>query len=139
MAGGGLGSYAALRAISGEDGSELWSQLAEFNISSGLAVGDIDNDGLVEIIAPGLQGFVTAYSNTGTVKWSIREYSAFDWGGGNAASIADLNADGNPEVIVGKAIISGTGTTIGVRTWAGAQLPEEASEVVMSIWMAFKM
>lgn len=114
VAGGGLGSYAALRAISGEDGSELWSQLAEFNISSGLAVGDIDNDGLVEIIAPGLQGFVTAYSNTGTVKWSIREYSAFEWGGGNAASIADLNADGNPEVIVGKAIISGTGTTIGV-------------------------
>ena len=105
---GGGGSNSVLRAISGEDGSEIWSVNNSHQITGALAAGDIDNDGIVEIIAPG-SGSVFAYENTGALKWQATGLSGYMYNTSDAPAIADLDADGNPEIIIGRAIVSNTG------------------------------
>lgn len=108
---GGGGSNSVLRAISGADGSELWSVNNSHQITGALAAGDIDNDGMVEVIAPG-SGSVYAYENTGALKWQATGLSSHMYNTSDAPAIADLDADGNPEVIIGRAIVSNTGQLI---------------------------
>ena len=108
---GGGGSNAVLRAISGADGSELWSVNNDHQITGALAAGDIDNDGLVEVVAPG-SGSVYVYENTGALKWQASGLGSYMYNTSDAPAIADLNSDGNPEVIIGKAILSNTGQFI---------------------------
>ncbi|MEC7986760.1 MAG: hypothetical protein VX278_16450, partial [Myxococcota bacterium] len=66
---GGGGSNSILRAVSGIDGSELWSVNNSHQITGAVAGGDIDNDGLIEVIVPG-SGTLYAYENDGTLKWT---------------------------------------------------------------------
>jgi hypothetical protein len=106
---GGGGSYSILRAISGADGSEIWSVTNNHQITGALAAGDIDNDGLVEIIAPGTGGTVYAYENTGVLKWQATGLSSHMYNTSDAPAIADLDADGNPEIIIGRAVLTNTG------------------------------
>ena len=61
----------AIVAISGEDGSEIWSRtdilLSQF---SGPALADIDNDGVAEIVAVrNYRQELVAYENDGSIKW----------------------------------------------------------------------
>lgn len=61
----------ALVAISGDDGRELWSVsspiLSHF---TSIAAGDIDNDGIAEIVAiRGYRQELIAYEHDGTLKW----------------------------------------------------------------------
>ncbi len=115
------GSYAEegfIRALRGDTGKELFTITSHaVNALGSLAVGDIDNDGKPDIIAPRYAGKsvsnsgIYAFSNTGTLKWVAKDKQGkiaplpISWGG---AAIADLNGDGNPEVIVGDAIIRGS-------------------------------
>lgn len=61
----------ALVAISGRDGSELWHRRdARLSHFAGTAVGDIDNDGIAEIVAvEGYRSELVAYEHDGTLKW----------------------------------------------------------------------
>ncbi|MDH4028432.1 MAG: hypothetical protein OEU95_06360, partial [Nitrospirota bacterium] len=107
-----------LRAISGDDGHDIFNVTnPDYFIynSAHVAAGDIDNDGIVEIV-----GFVykwkpqvVAFENDGTVKWasapitiplvsSILERIA--------VSIADIDSDGSPEIICGPNILNSDGT-----------------------------
>ena len=54
-----------------------------------------------------------AFNHDGTFKWRSGNLSAINWG---APSIADLNKDGTPEIIVGRQVLSNAGTLL----WTGA-------------------
>lgn len=101
-------SNGVLRAISGVDGRELWTQ-ASFRVmpESTPAVADIDGDGHVEIVVPRSGGGSLAIDHRGAVKWQ----SAYP---GNAilgaASIADIDADGQPEIIFGNTVMNADGS-----------------------------
>lgn len=102
----------ALRAISGVDGSELWNiPETEFHVESfaGLAIGDTDLDGRPEIIA--VHNSCTeliCFEDDGTFKWKSEVCAGgVLWG---SASIADLDADGVPEIILGSTVLNADGT-----------------------------
>ncbi|WP_250565987.1 DUF4114 domain-containing protein, partial [Adonisia turfae] len=105
-----------LRAISGADGSEIWTVTnPEYEViaAASVAIGDIDNDDQPEIIAGYENGGLIAFENDGTFKWkSDAIWGAAHWGG---ASIADLNQDGTPEIIIGANVLNNEGQLL----WSG--------------------
>ncbi|MBE9061400.1 putative Ig domain-containing protein [cf. Phormidesmis sp. LEGE 11477] len=87
-----------LRAISGDEGRELWTvtnSAYDLYPGSGIAVGDIDNDGYAEIIGNHEDGSVIAFEHDGSFKWKST------WQGAESGSpaIADLDHNGSPEII----------------------------------------
>jgi hypothetical protein len=143
--------WGVLRAMSGDGSRLLWTvgpdelgSIADFGVQPGgsPAVGDIDGDGLVEIIvgayrfqAPGASGLL-AFEHDGTFKWWATEaadenYNTHDlyqermwWGG---PSIADLDGDGTPEIVMGAVVFDNAGNFL----WNGrdaAGLTEPAGE-----------
>ncbi len=120
--------YGVLRAISGDDGRLLWSvgatELGLPNQRSGvqpggsIAVGDINGNGKNEIIV-GLWGDLVAVnglaaiSHDGKLLWKTTDHGhdiphqfAFWWGG---PSLADLDGDGTPEIVIGPLVFDNTG------------------------------
>jgi len=115
---------AVVRALSGDDGHELWTVMPDalmVQSEAGLAAADIDGDGKPEIIAskfvllegesiipegPKLMGrFVRGklicFGNDGSFKWESDDWTGAKEEGedGGAPAIADLDQDGFAEVI----------------------------------------
>jgi uncharacterized repeat protein (TIGR01451 family) len=112
-----------LRAISGADGSELFSVInASYRVKPGAepAVADIDNDGLPEILVSKDTGEVICFENDGAYKWTSA--SAV---GRLAVAVADLNEDGTPEIVAGKTVFNNDGTV----RWTGTAGSSYASVV----------
>ena len=107
-----------LRAISGDDGHELWSITdANYRVAgrAGVAVGDIDHDGQPEIIAEHESDRLIAFEANGKFKWlSPPITGGVSWG---SASLADLDQDGTPEIVVGATVLSADGSI----RWEGKQ------------------
>ena len=84
--------------------------------SGGLAVGDLDGDGVPEIVGMMLLSGTVAFhrlSDDGTsweVLWTNPNYPKRDvhTRGGSQPALADLDGDGFPEVIVGNVVLNGT-------------------------------
>ncbi|MBZ5713609.1 FG-GAP repeat domain-containing protein [Nannocystis pusilla] len=79
------------------------------------AIGDIDDDGLPEIIAavgPGFGGpsMAIAFEHDGTVKWQNNTPVSHSQGG--AITLADLDNDGDVEISMDKLIIDHNGQTV---------------------------
>ncbi|HEX5050755.1 MAG TPA: FG-GAP-like repeat-containing protein [Planctomycetota bacterium] len=114
--GGGLVEIGNLRALRGSDGSELFTvtnPAHNVNTASSVAVGDIDLDGLPEILACAASGNqLIAFENDGTFKWLSPALEAINWG---APSIADLNGDGIPEIVIGRQVLDNSGAIL----WTG--------------------
>jgi subtilase family serine protease len=90
-------------AISGDDGSEIFAVTdpgLKPSRTQQLAVGDIDLDGIVEIVFNRKESPVVtiALEHDGTLKW-ISQYGGGTDGG---SSIADLDNDGVPEILLNK-------------------------------------
>ena len=108
-----------LRAVRGDNGKPIFTNTTNtVNALGSLAVGDINNDGKPEIVAPRFSGTsgdpaggMFAFKNDGTLLWTAKDQAGkivpvrSGWGG---ASLADLDADGNPEVVVGSTVIRGS-------------------------------
>ena len=104
-----------LRAVAGDGSGELWTMRSvSYNGNSynpystaGVAIGDLDGDGSPDVVTIGSAYNVIALEADGTVKW----VSSTTVGSGTISpSIADMNADGTPEVIAGKYIFTSTGS-----------------------------
>ena len=114
--GGGLVEVGILRALSGANGAEIWNvtdPALAINTAYNIAAGDIDNDGLPEIIACDATGLkLICFENDGTFKWRSPVLEAQNWG---SASISDLNGDGNPEIVSGRQVLDNNGNLL----WTG--------------------
>jgi len=102
-----------LRAISGDGSEELFAVIeTEFMTlpGNGIAVGDIDNDGLPEIVGVSDDFRIIAFENDGTPKWKS---TAFITGTYlrtvPSVTLADLDQDGTAEVIVGRLVLDSFG------------------------------
>jgi len=107
---GNWGGDGVLRAVSGQDGSELWTvsnPLYRTNASGNIAVGDIDGDGLIEILVPRNGTGLFAFEHDGTLKWQSLAPGVLSWAG---PSLADLDADGTPEIIIGNQVLNADGS-----------------------------
>ena len=117
--GGGNVEIGFLRALNGSDGSELFTvnqtTPVDLRVSTtcSVATGDIDNDELPEIIACDTSGTrLIAFENDGTFKWRSENLETTYWG---APSIADLDRDGTPEIIMGRQALNNAGALL----WTG--------------------
>jgi hypothetical protein len=106
-----------LRAVSGDGTTEIFSvQNAQFSRNENLSVGDIDGDGLVEIVTKAKDQKVYAYEHDGTLKWTSPDLGAHTGIYDSTVSISDMNGDGQPELVTGRAILDNTGALLGAGT-----------------------
>lgn len=79
------------------------------------AVGDINGDGIVDIVAPSYDHTVYVWSKTGTLLWR-RYLEDTLW---SSPTIADIDRDGRPEIVLGGDIWAGNplGVPEGGLTW----------------------
>ncbi|MGE3178941.1 MAG: FG-GAP-like repeat-containing protein, partial [Vicinamibacterales bacterium] len=131
-----------IKVLSGDDGRELRTMGAGLvSPWAELAAGDIDGDGLPEIVAVHSDGnHLIAFEHDGTQKWvsAANTMPRFNLGNGviigGAVAIANLDASGPPEIIVGASVFDdagallGDGRTLGGTT-AGGSLRTAASAV----------
>ena len=114
---GGLVEVGFLRALNGSNGAEIFTvadPALRVNTASAVAVGDIDLDGHVEILASDFIGNrLLAFSNTGTLKWTSPVLEAIAWG---APAIANLLGDAAPEIVIGRQVLDGR---TGALLWTG--------------------
>jgi PKD repeat protein len=115
--GGNYGPTGTLRAVSGRDGSELFTVTSPtVRGAAGVAVGDLDGDGHPEIVTVDPSGSsLIAFTHDGAFKW----LSPAIPGGAllGAPTIADLDRDGIPEIIIGDAVLNHDGTL----RWVGGK------------------
>jgi hypothetical protein len=85
--------------------------------SGGLAAGDIDSDGSVDLVATTNNGGTIAFERDGHVKWLQPAHPvAPNHLTGTTPSIADIDHDGNPEVIQGRVVLNGADGSL---KWSG--------------------
>ncbi|HEY8377835.1 MAG TPA: VCBS repeat-containing protein [Nannocystis sp.] len=72
------------------------------------AIGDIDGDGLVEIVTMDPDGLV-AFEHDGALKWKAPTPTNSDF---MAVALADLDADGDVEIVVGNFVADHNGTVL---------------------------
>lgn len=114
----GGGTY--LRATSGDGSVEHWSVPTSLQITTGPAAADLDGDGLVEIIALTANG-IACYEHDGTLKWQRDGIlSTHIQGTSDVASITDMDGDGVPEIIAGRAILDNNGNLIAAGAYGRA-------------------
>jgi len=118
-----------LRLLDGRTGQEIWSldkpEPASVGFSGvSVAIGDIDNDGRMDIAAVTGEGYIVLVDATGVVKRKSdvpipgSTNGTFGWGGGLA--IADMDHDGFPEIAYGATVFTTTNGAITLKfTGAG--------------------
>ncbi len=128
------GSYTAagyLRILEG-DGSEQQLALTSFTYparggtsysihgSGGVGVGDLEGDGIPDIVTTTTSGAVVALSRTGAVKWV---YAGTTVSAYNNPVFADADGDGDQEVAIGRVILNADGTLRGECSGGSTSLP----------------
>ncbi len=117
-----------LRMLDGRTGQEIWTLDRVDSSSVGfaalsVALGDIDGDGRIDIVAMTGEGKIAMISADGKVERvsdkpiDTAASNSIGWGGGIA--IADMDGDGHPEIAYGRDLFSTTGGKI-TRLWVGA-------------------
>jgi hypothetical protein len=113
---------AVLRAIRGDTGEDVWvvqNELYRLNGRASIAAGDIDGDGNVEILAfsrgdpvADMNSILLCFNWDGTLRWMSRSATADPsrYVVNNACpTIADLDGDGDSEIVVGGLLFDHTG------------------------------
>jgi hypothetical protein len=112
--GGSQNSPGTLRAITGDGQTELLSVVGSgLCATSGLAAGDIDGDGVVELVGVTTSLAVIAFEHDGAVKWTSPALAGDMSFCHSTPAIADLDGDGAPEIIAGRAILDSAGAVVG--------------------------
>jgi len=77
------------------------------------AIGDIDGDGLLEVVTADLEGHLVAYENDGTLKWTSEVQPwLLTAAGCTAISLYDLDGDGKVEILAGFNVFDAHGTKL---------------------------
>jgi len=112
-----------LVAISGATGQTLWSNSAVSVARLGSpSVADINGDGLVEIVTVSQgRSQIHAFNHMGQLLWSKPSNAPAFADPRDNISIADLDADGQPELVLGRNIYDKNGNLLaqGSGTWGG--------------------
>ena len=103
------------------DGSTIWQWTNDDTIVSGAVVGDIDRSGTPSVIVGGdssnngfyqAGGWVSALSNTGTLKWRHFIPGEVTWA---SPTLADLNNSGYLDIVIGTGLNYDTAGVAGAR------------------------
>jgi len=96
--------------LDGATGSEHFTISNPVDMNTTPALGDIDNDGLPEIVAATSgQRKLIAFEHDGTHKWTGD--TTYQTAQGGSIAIADLDNDGSPEIIVDEMVAGADGVT----------------------------
>lgn len=107
-----------IAAYNGADGTLLWSTTSGDIEQTTPAVADLDGDGFPEVVVGGLYGSVALHGEDGSNFWSgsgpgtVKSYCG-------GIGIADLEADGDPEVYFGAEIFDGQSGSVKASGRAG--------------------
>lgn len=125
--GGGTCRVGELNLLDGRTGEAIWTNTSPEMGSMGwaglsVALGDIDNDERVDVVAMTGEGKIALVDSTGVVTRISDQPVAdiagsFGWGGGIA--IADMDHDGYPEIAYGRNLFSTQNNAI-TRLWVGS-------------------
>ena len=101
-------------ALRGDGSGVAWMSGAGYASQGGLALGDLEGDGWLEVITANVTKVCALDGRDGAQKWctNVPPASA-DTYGYNNPSIADMDGDGSAEVILGSSILDATGAIVG--------------------------
>lgn len=88
------------------DGSGTIFETSGFDGNAGVAIADVDNDGFPEVIAGTTDKRVAAVDRTGAIEWRS---AAFSWQYYPQPVVADLEGDGDVEIVMDIAVVEGSG------------------------------
>ena len=107
---GVITSDGVLRAIRGDNGQKVWTvsdPAWRTNSTANPAVGDLDGDGNAEIVVLGAGKFLLAFDSGGKPLWKSDLFNMNTVSG--SVAIANIDNEGEAEVIFGSAVFSATG------------------------------
>lgn len=124
-------SSGGMYLLNGKDGKQILKFQGQVDSFVYPAFGDIDNDGLPEVLTANPAGQLVAYEHDGTLKWTspvVGGYrSHFASTQCTTIGIYDLDANGTPEILFGFEVFDATGN----RLFGD---PTNASEFDMQYW-----
>ena len=110
-----LSCSAQLWLLDGATGAVKWQRAGNIAYGSPPALGDVDGDGLGDIVVvkevvAGFAGSgtysVVLYNHDGHIVWESAPFSGMDFDYASAPSLADMDHDGFTEIIVGRVILN---------------------------------
>ncbi|MGE3166572.1 MAG: FG-GAP-like repeat-containing protein [Planctomycetota bacterium] len=110
----------ALFVLNGEDGTEQYAvadPTLRVNATVAAAIANLDGDPFPEIVCANATATeLLCFEHDGALKWqsTVGGLAATGWGG---ASIADIDADGVPEIVFGRQVIDAAGGLL----WTASQ------------------
>lgn len=125
FSGGSFFGTGKLVVASGDGSGVLWEDAdADIGFGATPALGDLDDDGYPEIVViheyeSSLIGAVgdytlVAYDSEGNQLWESEHFVGDDFDYASSVAIADMDHDGEPEIVAGRVILRADGSTRGV-------------------------
>lgn len=107
---GGRGQPGHIYVLDGETGVEKlrFETIVDGTITP--ALGDIDGDGVVEVVTVTPDSSFIAFEHDGTVKWTKSAWGRDGYSG--AMALADLDHDGDVEIVAGNLVLDHEGNTL---------------------------
>ena len=125
-------------ALWGDGSGVAWEADGNYgDYDGGLALGDLDGDGWQELITANNSAVCALDARDGSEKWcSVDLGDNIDPSGINYPAIADMDGDGQAEVILGSKILSSTGAVIGAGKLGKGGTPWNNSDVTYGVLSA---